>query len=233
METPPTSRRVTTRMKLASSVSRPRTRRRKLSCSTCDGEDVPDTLGGEGYGVLNRSRTKRAPAASSPSSSTGGRSAPARTTGPGLQPRPQPNPLRQLDRARRAQRRTQRRRARTGHRSARWLDHSRLADRTDALHRLFLSERLPIADKLAIEIGLRWNHARIILDDRIGTALDGSHRFRRLNPGIELEWRISPAVTVRAGYAETNRAPTPGRTRLRRRRCPVQPDQFLRRRSRR
>lgn len=74
---------------------------------------------------------------------------------------------------------------------------------------LFLSERLPIAGGLAVKFGLRWNHARIILDDQIGTALDGSHRFRRLNPGIEFDWQVARTIKVRAGYAETNRAPTP------------------------
>jgi outer membrane receptor protein involved in Fe transport len=73
---------------------------------------------------------------------------------------------------------------------------------------LFLSERLPLTSRLSAEIGLRWNHARIELDDQIGTALDGRHRFRRLNPGIELDYDLG-GVRLRAGYAETNHAPTP------------------------
>lgn len=73
---------------------------------------------------------------------------------------------------------------------------------------LFLSERLPLTGRLSAEIGLRWNHARIELDDQIGTALDGRHRFQRLNPGIEFDYDLG-GVALRAGYAETNRAPTP------------------------
>lgn len=74
---------------------------------------------------------------------------------------------------------------------------------------LFVSEKLPLTPDLVLEAGLRWNEARIRLKDRIGTALTGSHRFRRLNPGAEVNWRIGPGMTVRAGYAETSRAPTP------------------------
>ncbi|MDI1294558.1 MAG: TonB-dependent receptor, partial [bacterium] len=44
---------------------------------------------------------------------------------------------------------------------------------------------------------------------QIGTALNGTHRFDRLNPGIELDYRVSMGVSLRAGYAESNRAPTP------------------------
>ncbi|KUR72512.1 TonB-dependent receptor [Novosphingobium fuchskuhlense] len=74
---------------------------------------------------------------------------------------------------------------------------------------LFLSDRLPLTHRLDAELGLRWNAARIELDDRLGTALDGRHTFRRLNPGIELDYALSPRLSLHAGYAETNRAPTP------------------------
>lgn len=74
---------------------------------------------------------------------------------------------------------------------------------------VFLADTLPLLRGLKAEIGLRWNEARILLDDRIGTALDGRHRFSRLNPGIELDYAVTDAVSVRAGYAETNRNPTP------------------------
>lgn len=74
---------------------------------------------------------------------------------------------------------------------------------------LFISETLPIARRLSAEIGLRYNDARIRLRDRIGTALNGKHHFKRLNPGVELDYELSDALTLRAGYAESNRAPTP------------------------
>ncbi|MFC0305943.1 TonB-dependent receptor [Sphingomonas sp. C8-2] len=74
---------------------------------------------------------------------------------------------------------------------------------------VFVQDRLPILPGLSAEIGLRYNHARIRLVDRIGTALNGRHDFDRVNPGIELDYRVGPGLTLRAGYAESNRAPTP------------------------
>jgi len=74
---------------------------------------------------------------------------------------------------------------------------------------VFAQDRLPITQRLSAEIGLRYNHARIVLQDQIGTALNGRHSFRRLNPGVELDFRMSDGLSLRAGYAESNRAPTP------------------------
>lgn len=74
---------------------------------------------------------------------------------------------------------------------------------------VFVQDRLPITSRLSAEIGLRYNHARIVLQDQIGTALNGRHRFGRINPGVELDYRVGDALSLRAGYAETNRAPTP------------------------
>nr|WP_246359371.1 TonB-dependent receptor [Sphingomonas yantingensis] len=73
---------------------------------------------------------------------------------------------------------------------------------------VFALDRLPIAPGLSAEIGVRWNRTRIELIDLIGTALNGRHAFERTNPGIEFDWTLSPRLTLRAGYAETSRAPT-------------------------
>lgn len=74
---------------------------------------------------------------------------------------------------------------------------------------LFVAETLPLGRRLQLEVGLRYNHAFIRLDDRLGDALNGRHTFTRLNPGIELDWQAAPGLSLRAGYAETNRTPTP------------------------
>ncbi|KPF87817.1 TonB-dependent receptor [Novosphingobium sp. AAP93] len=73
----------------------------------------------------------------------------------------------------------------------------------------FVAETLPLGPNLHLEAGLRYNYAAIRLDDQIGTALNGQHHFGRLNPGLELDWDAVPGLSLRAGYAETNRAPTP------------------------
>jgi outer membrane receptor protein involved in Fe transport len=74
---------------------------------------------------------------------------------------------------------------------------------------LFLSETLPLGPRLSARLGLRYNIARILLDDRIGSDLNGRHRFTRLNPGGSLSYSLSDAFKLSAGYSETNRAPTP------------------------
>lgn len=74
---------------------------------------------------------------------------------------------------------------------------------------VFVQDRLPIAPGLSAELGLRYNHAKIVLQDQIGTALNGRHHFSRVNPGVELDYAVSEALNLRAGYAQSNRAPTP------------------------
>lgn len=74
---------------------------------------------------------------------------------------------------------------------------------------LFLGEQIDLGRGLSAELALRWNDVRIDMEDQIGVALTGKHRFRRLNPGLELDYQLSPKLALRLGYAETNRAPTP------------------------
>lgn len=74
---------------------------------------------------------------------------------------------------------------------------------------VFAQDRLPITSRLSAEIALRYNVARIVMQDQIGTALNGRHRFERLNPGIEFDYALSDGISLRAGYAKSNRVPTP------------------------
>jgi outer membrane receptor protein involved in Fe transport len=74
---------------------------------------------------------------------------------------------------------------------------------------VFLQDRLPLTGKLSAEIGLRYNRARIGMRDLIGTALNGDHGYERINPGLELDYALTDGLSLRAGYAESNRAPTP------------------------
>ncbi|MFB0874796.1 MULTISPECIES: TonB-dependent receptor [unclassified Sphingobium] len=178
--------------------------------TTAGGEPVPDRLGGEGYGVLNRGRTRTEAAGFlvqivDDRSLAGGRNHLAI----GIS----------HDRGRTRFDASTELGALTEDRSVTGLG-SVIVQSDGAIapvglvaHNrhwgIFLQDRLPIAPGLTAEIGLRWNHARIELVDQIGTALNGRHSFRRLNPGIEFDYRLSDGLSLRAGYAETSRAPTP------------------------
>jgi iron complex outermembrane receptor protein len=74
---------------------------------------------------------------------------------------------------------------------------------------LFLHDTLDLTSRLTLSLGGRYNAAAIDLADRIGTALNGRHRYHRFNPQAGLTWKLTPIITAYAGYAEANRAPTP------------------------
>lgn len=74
---------------------------------------------------------------------------------------------------------------------------------------LFVWDEIRLSPRLSAELGLRWTDARLDLDDQLGIALDGRHRFHRLNPSVEFEYRLPEKAALRFGYSETSRAPTP------------------------
>jgi outer membrane receptor protein involved in Fe transport len=74
---------------------------------------------------------------------------------------------------------------------------------------LYALDTFDVTDAFSISGGGRFNHARIVLEDQIGTALNGNHTFSRFNPMIGGTYKITPGLTAYAGYSEANRAPTP------------------------
>jgi len=74
---------------------------------------------------------------------------------------------------------------------------------------LYALDTFNVTEALAITGGGRFNHARITLEDQLGTALNGDHAYDRFNPIIGGTYRITPELTAYAGYSEANRVPTP------------------------
>lgn len=74
---------------------------------------------------------------------------------------------------------------------------------------VFATDTLDITSRLSATVSGRFNSAQIDLHDQLGTALNGSHTFNRLNPAAGLTYKVTPNISVYAGYAEANRAPTP------------------------
>ncbi len=74
---------------------------------------------------------------------------------------------------------------------------------------IYALDTFDVTDAFSISAGGRFNHANIVLQDQIGTDLNGNHTFSRFNPMIGGTYKITPGLTAYAGYSEANRAPTP------------------------
>src|SRR5882672_7556402 len=74
---------------------------------------------------------------------------------------------------------------------------------------LYALDTFDVTNAFSITAGGRFNVAHIVLEDQIGTALNGNHSFNRFNPIIGGTYKITPELTAYAGYSEANRAPTP------------------------
>ena len=73
---------------------------------------------------------------------------------------------------------------------------------------LYFSDTLSLSDRIHLTVSGRYNDAQIAILDRLGTSLNGTHRFSRFNPAVGLVVQISDAASVFGRYAESNRAPT-------------------------
>lgn len=83
-------------------------------------------------------------------------------------------------------------------------------DATNNYYGIYLSDTYDVTPRLALTLNGRYNLALIDLADRLGTSLNGGHRYARFNPGSGVTYQVTPAITAYASYAEANRAPTPG-----------------------
>jgi outer membrane receptor protein involved in Fe transport len=74
---------------------------------------------------------------------------------------------------------------------------------------VYVLDTFDVTKAFSITAGGRFNDARIVLEDQIGTQLNGNQTFDRFNPIIGGTYKITPELTAYAGYSEANRAPTP------------------------
>jgi iron complex outermembrane receptor protein len=76
---------------------------------------------------------------------------------------------------------------------------------------LYATDTLDLTNRLFLTLSGRFNGIEVSVADRTGVSpdLNGRHRFDRFNPAAGLAWKLTDAITVYGGYAETNRAPTP------------------------
>lgn len=80
---------------------------------------------------------------------------------------------------------------------------------TDIYTGLYVSDTFDVTSAVSLTLSGRYNGARIALRDQLGTALTGESRYHRFNPAAGLTWRAADGLSLYAGYAEGNRAPTP------------------------
>jgi iron complex outermembrane recepter protein len=85
-----------------------------------------------------------------------------------------------------------------------------IIDQPDSYYGFYASDTFDVTPEFAMTVGGRYNIALIHLIDKIGTALNGEARFRRLNPSAGATYKITPNMTGYFNFAQANRAPTPG-----------------------
>jgi len=74
---------------------------------------------------------------------------------------------------------------------------------------LFATDTLDVTPRLSVTASGRYNAIRIDLRDQLGGDLTGDHRYDSFNPAIGASFRAASWLTLYAGYAQANRAPTP------------------------
>jgi outer membrane receptor protein involved in Fe transport len=74
---------------------------------------------------------------------------------------------------------------------------------------VFFSNVSELTARLSLSVSGRFNRTDIELRDRLGAALNGDHTFERFNPAAGVAFKVSDTVSIYAGYAESNRAPSP------------------------
>src|SRR5271166_4356342 len=74
---------------------------------------------------------------------------------------------------------------------------------------LYALDTYSASDRLTLTGGARFNFAGVNLSGENGALLNGYSSFYHLNPTVGLTYKITPEINFYAGYAMSNRAPTP------------------------
>jgi outer membrane receptor protein involved in Fe transport len=72
---------------------------------------------------------------------------------------------------------------------------------------LYFSDTFSANDRAHLTVSGRYNWTQLDIADLLGTSLNGTHEFRRFNPGIGGVYQVNDAVAVFGQYTESNRAP--------------------------
>jgi iron complex outermembrane receptor protein len=74
---------------------------------------------------------------------------------------------------------------------------------------LYALDTYSVNDRLTVTAGGRFNYAGINLDGENGALLNGFSNYFHANPTVGFTYKLTPDINFYAGYAMTNRAPTP------------------------
>ena len=74
---------------------------------------------------------------------------------------------------------------------------------------VYFSDTFELTRKLFLNMGGRYDHASEILQDRLGTALNGHNVYSRFDPAVGLTFSPTHRLTAYAAYDEGTRVPTP------------------------
>jgi len=74
---------------------------------------------------------------------------------------------------------------------------------------LYALDTYSATDRLTVTAGGRFNYAGINLEGANGALLNGFSNFMHVNPTLGFTYKLTPDINFYAGYAMTNRAPTP------------------------
>lgn len=80
---------------------------------------------------------------------------------------------------------------------------------TSRSYGVYLTDTLELTPEFAMNLAGRYGVIDVDLDDRLGTELEGEHRFSHFNPAAGFTYRPSSALQFYASIGQASRAPSP------------------------